>query len=50
MNVFQASIYVWTSMEYGICFGIHSSSVLTTISMNLFDQLVIVMCDPDLKG
>ena len=24
--------------------------VLMTISMNLFDQLVIVICDPDLKG
>ena len=25
-------------------------SVLITISMNLFDQLVIVICDPDLRG
>ena len=24
--------------------------VLMTISMNLFDQLVIVICDPDLRG
>ena len=26
------------------------SSVLMTISMNLFDQLVIVICDQDLRG
>ena len=25
-------------------------SVLITISMNLLDQLVIVICDPDLRG
>ena len=25
-------------------------SVLIIISMNLFDQLVIVICDPDLRG
>ena len=25
-------------------------SVLMTISLNLFDQLVIVICDPDLRG
>ena len=30
--------------------GIHFSSVLIAILMNLFDQLVIVLCDPDLKG
>ena len=24
--------------------------VLMTISMNLFDQLVIVICDPNLRG
>ena len=30
--------------------GIHLFSVLITISMNLFDQLVIVICDLDLKG
>ena len=25
-------------------------SILMKISMNLFDQLVIVICDPDLRG
>ena len=30
--------------------GIHLSSILITISMNLSDQLVIVICDPDLNG
>ena len=30
--------------------GIHFSSILIAISMNLFDQLVIVICDPHLKG
>ena len=33
----------------GFFFGIHLSSVLITISMNLFNQLVIVSCDLDLK-
>ena len=50
MNVFQASIYVLTSMESKNFFGIHLSSVLIKISTNLFDQLVIAICDPDLKG
>ena len=50
MNVNQASIYVQISMESENFSGIHFSSVLITISMNLFDQLVIVICDLDLKG
>ena len=50
MNVNQVSIYVRTSMESRNCSGIHFSSVLITISMNLFDQLVIFICDIDLKG
>ena len=33
-------------MESGNFFGIHFSSVLITILMNLFDQLVIVICNP----
>ena len=37
-------------MASEIFLGIHLSLVLITISMNLFDQLVIVICDPDLKG
>ena len=37
-------------MEYENFSGIHFSSVLITISMNLFDQLVIVICNPDLRG
>ena len=37
-------------MESRNFFGIHFSSVLIAISMNLFDQLVIVFCDTDLKG
>ena len=49
MNVFQASISILTSMEFGNFSRIHLSSVLITISMNLFDQLVIVICDLDLK-
>ena len=50
MNVFQASIYVLTSMESKNFSGIHLSSVLIKILMNLFDKLVIVICDSDLKG
>ena len=50
MNVNQASIYVQISMESENISGIYFSSVLITISMNLFDQLVIVICDLDLKG
>ena len=50
MNVFQASIYVRTSMESENFSSFHLSLVLITISMNLFDQLVIVICDLDLKG
>ena len=30
--------------------GIHLISFLIATSMNLFDQLVIVICDLDLKG
>ena len=37
-------------MESGNFSRIHFSSVLITVSMNLFDQLVIVICDPDLRG
>ena len=38
-------------MEFGNFSGIHFFFlVLITISMNLFDQLVIVICDPDLRG
>ena len=37
-------------MESGNFSRIHLSSILITISMNLFDQLVIVIYDPDLKG
>ena len=38
-------------MESGNFFGISFFfSVLITISMNLIDQLVIVICDPDLRG
>ena len=37
-------------MKFRNFFGIHLSSVLITISMNLFNQLVIVSCDPNLKG
>ena len=48
--MFQASIYVGTSMESGNFFRIHLFPVLITILMNLSDQLVIIGCDPDLKG
>ena len=37
-------------MESRNFFGIHFSSVLITILMNLLDQLVIVICDPNLRG
>ena len=37
-------------MKFGNYYGIHFSSVVIEISMKLFDQLVIVICDPDLKG
>ena len=37
-------------MEFRNFSGIHFSSTLITISMNLFDQLVIVICDPYLRG
>ena len=37
-------------MESGNFSEIHFSLVLITISMNLFDQPVIVICDPDLRG
>ena len=37
-------------MEYENFLGIHLSLVLITISMNFFDKLVIVICDPYLKG
>ena len=50
MNVFQASIYVLTLMEFGSFYGINLFPVLITILMNLSDQLVIVICDLDLKG
>ena len=48
--MFQASIFVLNSMESKNFSGIHFFLVLITISMNLFDQLVIVSCDPNLKG
>ena len=34
----------------GIFFGNHLFSVIITISMIFSDQLVIFICDPDLKG
>ena len=37
-------------MKSGIYSGTHFSSVLIAISMNSFNQLVIVICDLDLKG
>ena len=37
-------------MESGNFSGIHFSSVLIIILMNLFDQLVIFIYDPDLRG
>ena len=37
-------------MESGKFSGIQFSSVLNTISMNLFDQLVIVICNPAMEG
>ena len=37
-------------MEFGNFSEIHLFLVLITISMNLSDRLVIVICDPDLKG
>ena len=37
-------------MESGNYSGLRFFSVLMTMSMNLFDQLVIVICDPDLRG
>ena len=48
--MFQASIFVLNSMESKNFSGIHFFLVLITISMNLFDQLVIVSCDPNLKA
>ena len=30
--------------------GIHFSYILSTISMNLFDQLVIIICNPIMEG
>ena len=50
MNVFQAFFYVRNSMESKNISRIHLFSVLITISMNLPDQLVIVIYDLDLKG
>ena len=50
MNVNQSFIYVLTLMESGNFSGINFSSVLVTISMNLFDQLVIVNCNPIIEG
>ena len=50
MNVNRSLNYVRISMESGNFSGIHFSSVLITISMNLFNQLVIVICNPDLRG
>ena len=37
----ESGIFFWNSFFF---------SVLITISMNLFDQLVIFICDPDLRG
>ena len=37
-------------MESGNFSGIHFSSVLSTISMNLFNQLVIVNCNLVMEG
>ena len=37
-------------MKFGNISGIHFSSVLVTISMNLFDQLVIFICKPVMEG
>ena len=37
-------------MESANIFGTHFYSILIIVSMNLFDQLVIVTCDPIMKG
>ena len=37
-------------MEFENFCGLRFFPVLMTISMNLFDQLVIVICDPNLRG
>ena len=50
MNVYQALVFVRTSMESGNFSGNHFSSVLITISMNLFDQLVIIICNILMEG
>ena len=50
MNVNKSFIYVLTLMESRNFSGIHSSLVLVTISMNLFDQLVIVSCNLVMEG
>ena len=43
-------IYVLTLMKSGNFSGIRFSSVLIKISMNFFDQLVIVIDDPNMEG
>ena len=46
MNVNQASFMSELQWNLEIFFRNHFSSVFITISMNLFDQLVIVICNP----
>ena len=41
LNLHGILEFFWTSFFF---------SILMTISMNLFDQLVVVICDPDLRG
>ena len=37
-------------MKFGNFSGVRFISVLVKISMNLFDQIVIVIDDPDIEG
>ena len=57
LNRFQAGwivnlcfICAWTLMKFGNFFGICFTSTFIKISMNLFDQLVIVIDDPNMEG
>ena len=50
MYINQALISILTSKESRNFSGIHFSSVLITISMNLSDQLLIVICNPVMES
>ena len=48
--VYQASFMSELKRKIGNIYGKPYYSVLITVSMNLFDQLVIITCDPVMEG